>query len=336
MELGTVWSHNIRVQTWEEDQMVFKSLYLPDMIKWDEESLTDTYGRLEIVPLERGFGRTLGNALRRVLLSSLEGYAPVSLQIDGVKHEFSTISGVVEDVPEIVLNVKSLIVSLQGEDSGVLKLSASKEGKYTGKDLSGDAHIKVINKSQEIVKLDGSGKLSLEICFEKGKGFIASDEWGLHGKDDQVGTILLDSWFCPVRKVNFQIKSARVGDRTDYDHLIMDITTDGSIGPEDAIREACEILIEHLGMIPGGVEPEEKPDLIEEEIESREDLLTAPIDETEIPTRIVNVLKSGGIKKVGDLISKKSEEILEISGFGPSSLDAVREVLEKQGLEIKD
>ncbi len=314
--------------------MVFKSLYLPDMIKWDEESLTDTYGRLEIVPLERGFGRTLGNALRRVMLSSLEGYAPVALRIDGVKHEFSTIPGVAEDVPEIVLNVKSLIVNLQDEDNGVLKLEASKKGNYTAKDLSGSKSMKIINRDQEVVKLDGAGSISMEIFFEKGKGFIPADEWNLHGKEDQLGTILLDSWFCPVRKVNFNVQSARVGDRTDYDHLIMDITTDGSIGPEEAVREACEILIQHLKMIPEGVEPAEKPEKVEEEGESREDLLSVSIDDTEIPTRVANVLKSGGIKTVGDLVSSTSDDILEISGFGPSSLDTVREVLKEMDLDI--
>ncbi len=316
--------------------MVFKSLYLPDMIKWDEESRTDTYGRLEIVPLERGFGRTLGNALRRVLLSSLEGYAPVSISIEGVDHEFSTIPGVVEDVPEIVLNVKSLIVNLQDEDRCILRLDASEKGRFTAKDLTGDKNVRVINKSQMIARLDDSAKLSMEIVFEKGKGFIPADEWGLHGKEDKVGIILLDSWFCPVRKVNFQVQSARVGDRTDYDHLIMDITTDGSIGPEEAINEACEILIEHLQMIPGGLEPAEKPDLVEEEKESREDLMSIPIDDTEIPTRIANVLKSGGVKTLGDLAGMNADEILGISGFGPSSLDTVREVLENQGLKIKD
>lgn len=316
--------------------MEFKSLYLPDMIRWNEETLTETYGRLEIVPLERGFGRTLGNALRRVLLSSLEGFAPVSLAIDGVEHEFSTISGVVEDVPEIVLNVKSLVVNLQGEDRGVLRLDASKEGAYTGKQLSGDKNIKVINSSQEIANLDSSGKLSLEIVFEKGKGFIPADEWSMHGKVDKVGSILLDSWFSPVRKVNFQVQSARVGDRTDYDHLIMDVSTDGSLSPEQAVTEACEILIEHLRMIPGGLEPEEKPDLLEEEKETRTDLKTVPLDDTDIPTRVVNVLKSGGIETLGDLVEKKADEILGISGFGPSSLETVSEVLKKQGLDIED
>jgi len=316
--------------------MLFKSLYLPDMIKWDEDSLTDNYGRLEIVPLERGFGRTLGNALRRVMLSSLEGYAPVSLRIDGVSHEFSTVSGVEQDVPEIVLNVKSLVVDLKDADSGILKLDASKPGVYTGKDLSGDKNIKVINRKQEIARLDDSGRISMEIIFEKGKGFIPADEWSIHGKQDEAGTILLDSWFCPVRKVNFQVQSARVGDRTDYDHLIIDVTTDGSISPEEAVAEACEIMTQHLQMIPEGLIPEEKPGIVIEDTADSEDYLAAPLEDTDIPTRVVNVLKSGGIETVGQLVEKKKNEILGISGFGPSSLETIEMVLAEKDLTIED
>lgn len=316
--------------------MVFKSLYLPDMIKWEEESLSDKFGRLEIIPLERGFGRTLGNALRRVLLSSLEGFAPVSISIEGVEHEFTTVSGVIQDVPELVLNIKSLIVNLGEKQKGTLRLDVSKKGTYTGKDLKGDSYLKVINKDQELAQLDGTGKLSIEITVEKGKGFIPADEWSIHGKEEKAGTILLDSWFCPVRKVNYEVQSARVGYRTDYDHLIMDISTDGSIGPKEALNEACEILTEHLQMIPGGLEPEEKPDLIIKEKDSRNDIMSIPIEDTDIPTRIANVLKSAGIKIVSDLLEKKSEEILEISGFGPSSLETVEDALKKLELSIDD
>ena len=316
--------------------MVFKSLYLPDMIKWEEESLSDKFGRLEIIPLERGFGRTLGNALRRVLLSSLEGFAPVSISIEGVEHEFSTVSGVVQDVPELVLNIKSLVVSLSDRKKGTLRLDVSKKGIYTGKNLKGDDYLEVINKDQELAQLDGTGKLSIEIIVEKGKGFIPADEWSIHGKEEKAGTILLDSWFCPVRMVNFEVQSARVGDRTDYDHLIMDISTDGSIGPKEAIEEACEILIEHLQMIPAGLEPEEKPDLIIKEKDNKSDIMSLPIEDTDIPTRIANVLKSAGIKTVSDLLEKESEDILGISGFGPSSLETVEEALKKLKLSIDD
>jgi DNA-directed RNA polymerase subunit alpha len=316
--------------------MVFRSLYLPDMIKWEEESLSNAFGRLEIIPLERGFGRTLGNALRRVLLSSLEGFAPVSISIEGVEHEFSTVAGVVQDVPELVLNIKSLIVSLGDKEKGTLRLDVSKKGTYTGKDLKGDDYLEVINKDQELAQLDGTGKLSIEINVEKGKGFIPADEWTLRGKEEKTGNILLDSWFCPVRKVNFQVQSARVGDRTDYDHLIMDVSTDGSIGPKEALNEACEILIEHLQMIPGGLEPEEKPDLIIREKNNKKDIMSLPIEDTDIPTRIANVLKSAGIKTVSDLLEKESEDILGISGFGPSSLETVEEALNKLKLSIDD
>lgn len=316
--------------------MVFKSLYLPDMIKWEEESLSDKFGRLEIIPLERGFGRTLGNALRRVLLSSLEGFAPVSISIEGVEHEFSTVSGVVQDVPELVLNIKSLVVSLSDREKGTLRLDVSKKGIYTGKDLKGDDYLEVINKDQELAQLDGTGKLSIEIIVEKGKGFIPADEWSIHGKEEKAGTILLDSWFCPVRMVNFDVQSARVGDRTDYDHLIMDISTDGSIGPKEAIEEACEILIEHLQMVPGGLEPEEKPNLIVKEKDKKNDIMSIPVEDTDIPTRIANVLKSAGIKTISDLLEKESEEILGISGFGPSSLKTVEEALKKLKLSIDD
>ena len=316
--------------------MLYKSLYLPDMIKWEEDSLSDTFGRLEITPLERGFGRTLGNALRRVLLSLLEGFAPVSLSIKGVEHQFSTVPGVIQDVTELVLNVKSLVINLQGEVKGTIRLNATKKGEFTAKDLTGDKHVIIVNLDQEIAQLDGTGKLSMEIAVEKGKGYIPADEWNIHGKEEKAGTILLDSWFCPVRKVNYQVKSARVGDRTDYDHLIMDIETDGSIDPKEAVNEACEIIIEHLQMIPAGLEPEEKPDLISEEKDSKSDFLSFAVDDTDIPTRIANVLKSAGIQTVRDLIETKSADILKIGGFGPSSLDTVNEVLKKQNLSIDD
>ncbi len=318
---------------------MFKSLYLPDVIKWDEESLTDTYGRLEIVPLERGFGRTIGNALRRVMLSSLEGYAPVSLAIDGVKHEFSTVPGVREDVPEIVLNVKSVIVDLQGGEKGILRLDVKGTGTYTAGHLKGDDFVRIVNESQELANLDANGELSMEIVFEKGKGFIPADEWILHGKKDKIGVILLDSWFCPVKKVNFQVQSARVGDRTDYDHLIMDVTTDGSISPEKAVSEACEILIEHFRMIPGGLEPapgEPEIPAKKEDTSDEEDILSLALEDAGIPKRIANVLSESGIETLEELTARSTKELLSLSGFGPSSLDVIKDVLEEKGLKLQD
>jgi len=319
--------------------MEFKSLYLPDIVRWDAESLTDTFGRLEITPLERGFGRTLGNALRRVLLSSLEGSAPVTLSIKDVRHEFSIIPGVVEDVPEIVLNVKSLVLRQGGDLQGRLRLKASKEGVYTAADLEGDSSIQVINPDQPIATVGKGGKLVLEIAVRNGKGFLTVDEIERDEQDIAEGTILLDAWFCPVTKVNFSVRSARVGDRTDYDHLIMDVWTNGSISPRDAVNTACEILIRHFQLVPGGVEPAPAPE--PKAVEPKAVAKAAPkarqepdtaLEDSGIPTRIVNILKAGGIGTLSELRSRTAGELLDIGGFGPSSLKAVNEALEERGL----
>lgn len=316
--------------------MEFKSLYLPDIVRWDVESLTGTFGRLEITPLERGFGRTLGNSLRRVLLSSLEGSAPVTLSIKDVRHEFSIIPGVVEDVPEIVLNVKSLVLRQKGDGQGTLRLNASKEGVYTAADLDCDPSIEVVNPDQHIATVGKGGKLIMEIAVRSGKGFMTVDEIELDEQNNAEGTILLDAWFCPVTKVNYSVQSARVGDRTDYDHLILDITTNGSISPRDAVNTACEILIKHFQLIPGGVEPvvvPVEPPVAEPKAAPKvKEEQVLPLEDSGIPTRIVNILKAGGVKTLSGLRAMTAGELLDISGFGPSSLKAVNEALEERGL----
>ncbi len=310
--------------------MEFKSLYLPDIVKWDVESLTDEYGKLEVTPLETGFGRTLGNALRRVLLSSLEGSAPVSLAIKGVKHEFTTISHVMEDVPEIVLNVKSLVIRHDGDRPGTLTLKASKEGTYTAGNLTGDSFLEVMNPDQELATLSKGGKLAMEITVERGKGYIPVAEWVNYGRDDTDGIILLDAWFCPVSKVNFTVQSARVGDRTDYDHLIMEVHTNGSISPKDAVDTACEILIKHFQLVLSGIEQIEEPEpALISDTTTTED---TPIEETGLPTRVVNILKAGGVSTLTELTSMTDKELLDISGFGGSSLQIVADMLVEKGL----
>jgi DNA-directed RNA polymerase subunit alpha len=315
--------------------MEFKSLYLPDIVRWDAESLTGTFGRLEITPLERGFGRTLGNSLRRVLLSSLEGSAPVTLSIKDVRHEFSIIPGVVEDVPEIVLNVKSLVLKQQGDQQGTLRLKASKEGVYTAGDLECDSFIEVVNPDQHIATVGKGGKLIMEIAVRRGKGYLTVDEIVLDEQNDTEGAILLDAWFCPVTKVNYSVQSARVGDRTDYDHLILDITTNGSISPRDAVNTACEILIRHFQLIPGGVEPvvaPEPPAAEPKAVPRAKEEQILPLEDSGIPTRIVNILKAGGVRTLSQLREMTAGELLDINGFGPSSLKAVNEALEERGL----
>ncbi len=318
--------------------MEFKRLYLPDLIRWDPESLTDTYGRLEIIPLERGFARTLGNSLRRVMLSSLEGASPVTMRIEGIEHEFTTVPGVAHDVPEILLNIKSLIVHMEDEEQGTMKLSARKKGVYRAEDLECSDGLTVINGEQEIAELTRDAELDLEVLVERGKGFISAEEWIDTDRNVGIGTVLLDSWFCPVTKVNYKVQSARVGNRTDYDHLIMDVETNGSISPEEAVDTACEILIRHFSMIPGGLEPEpepEEPEVPEEEPE-RPSTENIPLGDTEIPTRIVNVLEAGGVPDLETLVSYTEDELKQISGFGPSSLEKVLKVLNDMGLGLKE
>lgn len=315
--------------------MEFKSLYLPDIVRWDAESMTDTYGRMEITPLERGFGRTLGNALRRVLLSSLEGSAPATLWIKDVKHEFSVIPGIVEDVPEIVLNVKSLVLKQAGDEPGTMKLKAVKEGRYTAADLICDPSVEIVNPEQEIATVGKGGKLVMEIAVRRGKGFLTVDEIELDEQEEREGLILLDAWFCPVSRINYSVQSARVGDRTDYDHLIMDVTTNGSISPRDAVNTACEILLRHFQLIPGGLEPAEEVETVPE-VASTDTGLSEdsdlPIEDSGIPTRVVNILKAGGVDTLLQLRSMTGSELLDINKFGPSSLKAVNEVLEERGL----
>jgi len=315
--------------------MEFKSLYLPDIISWDEETSTDSYGRLVITPLERGFGTTFGNALRRVMLSSIEGAAAVSVTIKGAKHEFSTIPGVMQDVPDIILNIKLLNIRFDGEGQEHLKLKASKPGIVTGKDLKGSDALFISNKDQVIAEISEKTDLEIEIAVERGKGYITSDEWRTMGRGAEPGTILLDSWFGPVRKVNFHVDSARVGDKTDFDKLVLEVTTDGSISPAEAVETSCEILLRHFQMILSGeVEvPEELPEDGSEE--SEPEFENKSLRETDLSPRLVNCMTSGGITTLLELASKTRNELLGLRNFGQASLSTVEELIATYGLSLK-
>ncbi len=313
--------------------MEFKSLYLPDIISWDEDTGTDRYGRLVISPLERGFGRTLGNALRRVMLSSLEGAAPVSVRIKGVAHEFSSIQGVIQDVPDIILNIKLLNIRFDGEGTGILTLKASKPGVITGADMKGSDDLRIANPDQVIAELSEKTSLDIEISVERGKGYMTSDEWRESGRGSEPGTILLDSWFGPVRKINFEVESARVGDKTDFDKLILEITTDGSISPVEAVEVSCEILLRHFKMVLDGEveveEPaEESSDDVEDTFEDKN------LRDTDLSPRLVNCMASGGISTLSDLTSRTRNDLLSLRNFGSASLKTVEDVLAVYGLTL--
>jgi DNA-directed RNA polymerase subunit alpha len=314
--------------------MEFKSLYLPDIISWDEDGSTDRYGRLVISPLERGFGRTLGNALRRVMLSSLEGAAPVSLRIKGVSHEFSSIPGVIQDVPDIILNTKLLNIRFDGQGTGTLTVKASKPGVVTGADMNGSEDLRITNPEQVIAELSDKTDLDMEISVERGKGYITSDEWREAGRGSEPGTILLDSWFGPVRKVNYQVESARVGDKTDFDKLVLEISTDGSISPLEAVETSCEILLRHFRMIlDGEVEVEETTE--EGSDDSENSYEDKNLRDTDLSPRLVNCMAAGGIITLADLASRTRNDLLSLRNFGQASLKTVEDELAIYGLALR-
>lgn len=328
--------------------MEYMKLHLPDIVKWDEETLSDRFGRMTITALERGFGRTLGNALRRVMLSLLEGAAPVSVTIKGAEHEFSVLSGVLEDVPDIILNIKSLSVVYEGRESAQLRLLADKPGVYTAAVFQCDEGVSIANGDQVIAEVTEEGaSLDITVNIERGKGFVTQDEWYNHGRGREIGDILVDSWFCPVRKVNFEVESARVGDRTDYDKLIMDITTDGSISPADAVQSATRILMKHFELITGITVGDPVPEPVETEEEEKVDtpVKAAPpaekpqmedtdLADTDLSKRYVKILSAGGINTLNELAAKSSEELLGLRNFGAASLDVVKDLLKAHGRSL--
>lgn len=331
--------------------MEYMKLHLPDIVKWDKETLTNRYGLMTITALERGFGRTLGNALRRVMLSSLEGAAPVSVTIKGAEHEFSILSGVLEDVPDIILNIKSLAVEYDGEGTAQLILKAKKPGEYTADSFQCDEGVTISNGEQAIAEItEEGGELDIAVTIERGKGFITQDEWYNQGRGREIGDILVDSWFCPVRKVNFEVESARVGDRTDYDKLVMEVSTDGSLSPEEAVKSATQILMKHFELIMGIRVEEEAP--VEEALilakteEAQEEEAAVSADEpagedadladTDLSKRYVKILSAGGINTINQLAEKNADELLALRNFGNASLDVVKELLEAHGRSLAE
>ena len=342
--------------------MEFMKLHLPDIIEWDSDTLTGVYGRMTVTALERGFGRTLGTALRRVMLSSLEGAAPVSVSIKGAEHEFSVLNGVLEDVPDIILNVKSLSVRYDGAETVQLSLKADKPGVYTSESFECPEGVTISNLDQVIAEItEDGGELDITVDVERGKGFVTQDEWYNSGKGREIGTILVDSWFCPVKKVNFEVESARVGDRTDFDRLNIEVTTDESISPKDAIESATKILMRHFEMILGiGLEePAQEIDIekevetdteveveIEKEIVEEEAVEEAPVSvdepaaedvdlaDTDLSKRYVKILSAGGIATIDQLAVKTADELLELRNFGAASLDVVKDLLKLHGRSL--
>jgi DNA-directed RNA polymerase subunit alpha len=314
---------------------------LPETIKFDEETLSDTYGKLVAEPLERGFGTTLGNALRRILLSSIEGAGVTAVKIPGALHEFSTIKGVKEDVVDVILNIKRLRFKLYTSGKKIASIKIKGPKIITGADIQSDSSFEVLNPEQLIATLDKDSAFEAEMYIKKGKGYVAAE---LNKEEDlPVNMIAVDSVFTPIQKVNFIVEKARVGRATDYDRLVMEIWTDGSITPEKAISQAASILIELLTFFIL-----EEEDLEEENISMEEGSLVSvagddpvfnanllkSVDELELSVRSYNCLKNANIKAIADLVQKTEQEMLRTKNFGRKSLNEIKEILHTMGLRL--
>jgi DNA-directed RNA polymerase subunit alpha len=306
--------------------------------KITHEEIDANHGVFVIEPLDRGFGYTFGNSLRRVLLSSLEGAAVTSVKIEGVAHEFTTLPGVREDVMDIILNLKNLICRLEGDSPEIeVRLDKKGAGAVTAADIEAPADLEILNPDLEIANLAGKGRLELTLTIGRGRGYVPAEL--NRGPEHSIGTIPVDSIFSPVRRVSYEVEAARVGQRTDYDKLTLDITTDGSIDPRDSIGQAAEILIRQLAIFTdldrieglGEAGPE-----LEAEAPQAHGMENFPIEELELGVRSYNCLKRVGIETIGDLVSKSEDELAAIPNFGKKSIEEVRETLSAHGLTLRD
>jgi len=295
----------------------------------------DTYGKFTLEPLERGFGTTLGNSLRRVLLSSLPGYAITSVKIDGVLHEFSTIPGVKEDVTEIVLNLKSVIVKLNSDGPKTVRIDASGEGEVTAGDIKGDYDVEILNPELHIATLDKDAKLSMEMTVDNGRGYVSSDR-NKQELQPILGVIATDSIYTPVLKVNYTVENTRVGQRIDYDKLTLEVWTNGTISAKEAVSLAAKILNDHLKLFIDLSENEFMADvLVEKDDNSREKVLEMTIEELDLSVRSFNCLKRAGINTVEDLTNWSEDDMMKVRNLGKKSLDEVVAKLANLGFSLR-
>ena len=311
----------------------WQNLIKPKRLEPEEETLTDLYGKFTAEPLERGFGITIGNSLRRILLSSIQGSAITSVRIKGILHEFSTIPGVKEDVTDIILNLKEIRLKLFSEGPEVIKIKGQKEGEIQAKDIITTNNIEILNPDLHIATLSKDTELDMELVVRRGKGYVPAE----NNKEDgqPVGTIPIDAIFSPIRKVNYNITHARVGQITDYDRLILEVWTDGSVRPDDAIAYAARIFQDQLtGFINFEEEPISMgPEPVEDKPKFNENLYRS-IEELELSVRSSNCLKNANIKYIWELVQKTEAEMLKTKNFGRKSLNEIKEILNEMGLSL--
>ena len=311
---------------------LWKGFQKPKRLDFEPESLSATYGKFYAQPFERGFGTTIGNALRRVLLSSIEGAAITAVKIEGVLHEFSSLPGVVEDVTDIILNLKQIPIKMHTTDEKILTLDVTRKGKVTASDLQGDSSIDILEADAPIATLSENGKLQMEMRVSMGRGYVSADK--NFDEDMGIGYIPIDSVHSPVRRVNYHVEAARIGQATDYDRLVLEVWTNGTVSPADAVGLAATLLRDHLTIFVNA-EVETALEVSEGELpENLAEYLNKSVDELELSVRSANCLKNAGIRTIRDLVQKSEKDMLETKNFGRKSLNEIRDILRPMGLSL--
>ena len=311
----------------------WQTLIKPKGLGVEEESLTPTHARFHVEPLERGFGITIGNSLRRVLLSSLQGAAITAVRIKGVLHEFSTLPGVREDVTDVILNIKEILVRLHSDGPEILRLKVNKARVVKASDIQTNPQVEILNPNHPIATLSDDGELEIEMVVKRGRGYVPAERNREEG--ESIGTIPIDAIFSPIRKVNYTVTHARVGQITDYDRLTLEVWTNGSLTPADAVGHAAKIIKDQIGVFINFEEGEAVPRPQEEEEKSKlNENLFKSVDELELSVRSANCLKNADIRYIGDLVQKTEAEMLKTKNFGRKSLNEIKEILTEMGLGL--
>ena len=312
---------------------MFKGFQKPKRLVANTESLTDRYGMFTAQPFQRGFGTTIGNSLRRVLLSSIEGAAITAVRIEGVEHEFSPIPGVVEDATDIILNLKQIPFKIMGEGVKTVRLDVESQSDVRSAQIETDADVEVLDRDVHIATVSEGGKLHIEMRLRGGRGYVSADK---NFDDDlALGYIPIDSVHSPVRKVNFQVEAARLGQMTDYDKLTLEVWTNGAVSPQDAIGYAAKLLKDHMSIFINFEEvPEQAEEISERGLDKMSEILNRSVEELELSVRSYNCLKNANIQTIGELVQKTEAEMLRTKNFGRKSLNEIKEILANMGLSL--
>ncbi|HXS97704.1 MAG TPA: DNA-directed RNA polymerase subunit alpha [Candidatus Limnocylindrales bacterium] len=312
---------------------MFKGFQKPKRLVANTETLTERYGMFTAQPFQRGFGTTIGNSLRRVLLSSIEGAAITAVRIEGVEHEFSPIPGVVEDATDIILNLKQIPFKISGEGVKTVRLTVDQPGDVRSGQIETDADVEVLDRDVHVATVSEGGRLSIEMRLKSGRGYVSADK--NFDEDLALGYIPIDSVHSPVRKVNFSVEAARLGQMTDYDKLTLEVWTNGAVSPQDAIGYAAKLLKDHMTIFINFEEvPEQTEEISERGLDKMNEVLNRSVEELELSVRSYNCLKNANIQTIGELVQKSEAEMLRTKNFGRKSLNEIKEILANMGLSL--